>query len=222
MNTVEIRNLSKVFAQGEYKVKAVNNVTFDIARGELVSITGQSGSGKTTLLNLIGGIEIATEGSVYIDGIDICLADEKELARLRRQKIGYVFQDFNLIPILTVEENIIMPLLLDSKKVDRDDFNQITRFLGLENRLAHLPSQLSGGQKQRVAIARALINHPSIILADEPTGNLDRAMADEIMQLLLDLNKEGITILLVTHEERYADMCPRKLVISDGHISECR
>lgn len=222
MNTVEIRNLSKVFAQGEYKVKAVDNVTFDIAKGELVSITGQSGSGKTTLLNLIGGIEIATEGSVYIDGIDICRADEKELARLRRQKIGYVFQDFNLIPILTVEENIIMPLLLDSKKVDRDDFNHITRFLSLENRLTHLPSQLSGGQKQRVAIARALINHPSIILADEPTGNLDRAMADEIMQLLLDLNKEGITILLVTHEERYADMCPRKLVISDGHISECR
>ena len=219
MNTVEVRNLSKVFAQGEYKVKAVDNVTFDIAKGELVSVTGQSGSGKTTLLNLIGGIETATEGSVYIDGTDICRADEKELARLRRQKIGYVFQDFNLIPILTVEENIIMPLLLDSKKVDREELDRITRFLGLENRLTHLPSQLSGGQKQRVAIARALINHPSIILADEPTGNLDRAMADEIMRLLLDLNREGITVLLVTHEERYADMCPRKLVISDGHIS---
>ncbi len=219
MNTVEVRNLSKVFAQGEYKVKAVDNVTFDIAKGELVSVTGQSGSGKTTLLNLIGGIETATEGSVYIDGTDICRADEKELARLRRQKIGYVFQDFNLIPILTVEENIIMPLLLDSKKADREELDRITRFLGLENRLTHLPSQLSGGQKQRVAIARALINHPSIILADEPTGNLDRAMADEIMRLLLDLNREGITVLLVTHEERYADMCPRKLVISDGHIS---
>lgn len=220
MNTLEVRNLSKVFAQGEYKVKAVDNVTFDIAKGELVSITGQSGSGKTTLLNLIGGIEIATEGSVTVDGIDICRTDEKELARLRRQKIGYVFQDFNLIPILTVEENIIMPRLLDSKKMDREELDQITRFLGLESRLTHLPSQLSGGQKQRVAIARALINHPSIILADEPTGNLDRAMADEIMQLLLSLNKKGITILLVTHEERYADMCPRKLVISDGHISE--
>ena len=220
MNTVEVRNLSKTFAQGEYTVKAVDNVTFDVAKGKLVSITGQSGSGKTTLLNLIGGIETATEGSVTIDGTDICRAGDKELARLRRQKIGYVFQDFNLIPILTVEENIIMPLLLDSKKVDREDFNQITRFLGLENRLTHLPSQLSGGQKQRVAIARALINHPSILLADEPTGNLDRAMADEIMGLLLDLNKKGITILLVTHEERYADMCPRKLVISDGHLSQ--
>lgn len=222
MNTVEVRNLSKVFAQGGYKVKAVDNVTFDIAKGELVSVTGQSGSGKTTLLNLIGGIETATEGSVYIDGTDICRTAEKELARLRRQKIGYVFQDFNLIPILTVEENIIMPLLLDSKKVDREELDRITRFLGLENRLTHLPSQLSGGQKQRVAIARALINHPSIILADEPTGNLDRAMADEIMRLLLDLNREGITVLLVTHEERYADMCPRKLVISDGHISGSR
>ena len=222
MNTVEVRNLSKVFTQGTYKVKAVDNVSFDIAQGELVSITGQSGSGKTTLLNLIGGIEVATHGSVFIDGIDICKADEQELARLRRQSIGYVFQDFNLIPILTVEENIIMPLLLDGKKVDRRNLVQLTRFLGLKDRLTHLPSQLSGGQKQRVAIARALINRPSIILADEPTGNLDRAMADEIMQLLLDLNKEGITILLVTHEECYADLCPRKLIISDGHLVEDR
>ena len=221
MNTVEIRDLSKVFAQGEYTVRAVDNVSFDIAQGELVSVTGPSGSGKTTLLNLIGGIETATEGSIRIDGTDICRADEKELARLRRQKIGYVFQDFNLIPILTVEENIIMPLLLDSKKPERKDFDRITRFLGLENRLGHLPSQLSGGQKQRVAIARALINHPSILLADEPTGNLDRAMADEIMRLLLDLNRDGSTILLVTHEQRYADMCPRKLVISDGRL-QCR
>lgn len=222
MNAVEVRALSKVFVQGEYEVRAVDNVSFDIAEGEFVSITGPSGSGKTTLLNLIGGIETATEGSVLIDGTDICRAGGKELARLRRQKIGYVFQDFNLIPILTVEENIIMPLLLDSKKVDREYLGRIASFLRLENRLNHLPSQLSGGQKQRVAIARALINHPSIILADEPTGNLDRAMADEIMELLLDLNRDGITILLVTHESRYADMCPRSLVISDGHLSQRR
>ena len=218
MNTVEVRNLSKIYTQGDYQVKAVDNVSLTVARGELVAVTGQSGSGKTTLLNMIGGIEPATEGSVLIDGINVCRADEKELARLRRQKIGYVFQDFNLIPILTVEENIIMPLLLNAKKVEREEFNAIVRFLGLENRLTHLPSQLSGGQKQRVAMARALINRPSLLLADEPTGNLDRTMADEIMRLLLELNSAGLTVLLVTHEERYADMCPRKLVLSDGRL----
>lgn len=220
MNIVEVRNLSKIFIQGETEIKAVDNMSFDIAEGELLAITGQSGSGKTTLMNLIGGIEKPTNGQIIIDGIDICQADERELARLRRQKIGYVFQDFNLIPILSVEENIIMPLLLDSKKMDKERFNEIVGFLGLENRLNHLPSQLSGGQKQRVAIARALINNPGIILADEPTGNLDRKMADEIMQLLIDLNNKGITILLVTHEERYASMCKRKLTISDGCLSE--
>ena len=220
MNIVEVRNLSKIFIQGETEIKAVDNMGFNIAEGELLAITGQSGSGKTTLMNLIGGIEKPTNGQIIIDGIDICQADERELARLRRQKIGYVFQDFNLIPILSVEENIIMPLLLDSKKMDKERFNEIVGFLGLENRLNHLPSQLSGGQKQRVAIARALINNPGIILADEPTGNLDRKMADEIMQLLIDLNKKGITILLVTHEERYASMCKRKLIISDGCLSE--
>lgn len=218
MNTVEVRNLSKIYTQGDHQVKAVDNVSLTVARGELVAVTGQSGSGKTTLLNMIGGIEPATEGSVLIDGINVCRADEKELARLRRQKIGYVFQDFNLIPILTVEENIIMPLLLDAKKVEREELNAIVRFLGLENRLTHLPSQLSGGQKQRVAMARALINRPSLLLADEPTGNLDRTMADEIMRLLLELNSAGLTVLLVTHEERYADMCPRKLVLSDGRL----
>lgn len=218
MNTVEVRNLSKIYTQGDYQVKAVDNVSLTVARGELVAVTGQSGSGKTTLLNMIGGIEPATEGSVLIDGINVCRADEKELARLRRQKIGYVFQDFNLIPILTVEENIIMPLLLDAKKVEREELNAIVRFLGLENRLTHLPSQLSGGQKQRVAMARALINRPSLLLADEPTGNLDRTMADEIMRLLLELNSAGLTVLLVTHEERYANMCPRKLVLSDGRL----
>ncbi len=218
MNTVEVRNLSKIYTQGDYQVKAVDNVSLTVARGELVAVTGQSGSGKTTLLNMIGGIEPATEGSVLIDGINVCRADEKELARLRRQKIGYVFQDFNLIPILTVEENIIMPLLLNAKKVEREEFNAIVRFLGLENRLTHLPSQLSGGQKQRVAMARALITRPSLLLADEPTGNLDRTMADEIIRLLLELNSAGLTVLLVTHEERYADMCPRKLVLSDGRL----
>lgn len=220
MNIVEVKNLSKVFLQGDTEIKAVDNVSLEIAEGEMLAITGQSGSGKTTLLNLIGGIEEATEGEIFIGGTDITVVDKDELARFRRQKIGYVFQDFNLIPILTVKENIIMPLLLDSKKVSKKRFNEIVEYLGLTERLDHLPSQLSGGQKQRVAIARALINSPSIILADEPTGNLDRKMADEIMQLLLDLNDKGITILLVTHEERYGEMCRRKIVMNDGRIRD--
>ena len=220
MNIVEVKNLSKSFMQGDTEIKAVDGVSFGIAEGDLVAITGQSGSGKTTLLNLIGGIEEATEGEIFIDGADITLADKDELARLRRQKIGYVFQDFNLIPILTVRENIIMPLLLDSKKVNKKRFGEIVSYLGLESRLDHLPGQLSGGQQQRAAIARALINEPDIILADEPTGNLDRKMADEIMRLLIGLNEKGITILLVTHEERYADMCRKKIVMRDGKAEQ--
>ena len=220
MNIVEVKNLSKSFMQGATEIKAVDCVSFGIAEGDLVAITGQSGSGKTTLLNLIGGIEEATEGEIFIDGTDITLVDKDELARLRRQKIGYVFQDFNLIPILTVRENIIMPLLLDSKKVNKKRFGEIVSYLGLESRLDHLPGQLSGGQQQRAAIARALINEPDIILADEPTGNLDRKMADEIMRLLIGLNEKGITILLVTHEERYADMCRRKIVMRDGKAEQ--
>lgn len=216
MKIVEVKNLTKTFVQGYTEIKAVDNVSLEIPEGEMLAITGQSGSGKTTLLNLIGGIEEATEGDIFINGTDITVADKDELARIRRQKIGYVFQDFNLIPILTVKENIIMPLLLDSKKVNKKRFNEIVQYLGLGERLDHLPSQLSGGQKQRVAIARALINSPKIILADEPTGNLDRKMADEIMRLLIDLNKMGITILLVTHEERYGEMCKRKIVMRDG------
>lgn len=220
MNVVEVKNLTKRFLQGDAVIKAVDNVSLEISEGEFVAITGQSGSGKTTLLNLIGGIETATDGEIFIDGEEITAADSDELARLRRQKIGYVFQDFNLIPILTVRENIIMPLLLDSKKINNNRFNEIVGFLGLEDRLKHLPSQLSGGQKQRVAIARALINSPKILLADEPTGNLDRKMADEIMRLLIELNNHGVTILLVTHEERYADMCGRKIVMREGRAGE--
>lgn len=185
----------------------------------MVAIVGQSGSGKTTLLNLIGGIERPTSGSVEIDGVDLQAADDLELARIRRQKIGYVFQDFNLIPILTAEENIIMPLLLDSKRPDREKLRSMAKFLGIEDRLPHLPSEMSGGQKQRTAIARALINSPSIILADEPTGNLDKKAADEIMALLLEIHRRGNTVLLVTHEEKYANMCQRKIMISGGVIS---
>lgn len=218
MDTVVVKNLTKVFMQGTDEVRAVNNVSFTIKKGEMVAIVGQSGSGKTTLLNLIGGIEHPTSGSIEIDGAAIQSVDDMELSKIRRQKIGYIFQDFNLIPILTAEENIIMPLLLDSQKVNKKHLHSISDFLGISNRLKHLPSEMSGGQKQRVAIARALINHPSLILADEPTGNLDKKTADEIMQLLVEINRNGNTVLLVTHEQRYADMCQRKIYISDGNV----
>ena len=218
MNAVTVKNLSKVFRQGDESIRAVDNISFTVAPGELVAIVGQSGSGKTTLLNLIGGIEHPSSGSVEVGGMNVCTADDETLSKIRRKKIGYIFQDFNLIPILTAEENIIMPLLLDGKRPDRARLRELASFLGIEKRLKHLPGELSGGQRQRVAIARALINNPVILLADEPTGNLDKKAADEIMELLLAVNRRGNTVLLVTHEQRYADMCGRKIKLYDGKI----
>ena len=218
MNAVTVKNLSKVFRQGDESIRAVDNISFTVAPGELVAIVGQSGSGKTTLLNLIGGIEHPSSGSVEVGGMNVCTADDETLSKIRRKKIGYIFQDFNLIPILTAEENIIMPLLLDGKRPDKARLRELASFLGIEKRLKHLPVELSGGQRQRVAIARALINNPVILLADEPTGNLDKKAADEIMELLLAVNRRGNTVLLVTHEQRYADMCGRKIKLYDGKI----
>ncbi len=218
MNAVTVKNLSKVFRQGDESIRAVDNISFTVAPGELVAIVGQSGSGKTTLLNLIGGIEHPSSGSVEVGGMNVCTADDETLSKIRRKKIGYIFQDFNLIPILTAEENIIMPLLLDGKRPDKARLRELASFLGIEKRLKHLPRELSGGQRQRVAIARALINNPVILLADEPTGNLDKKAADEIMELLLAVNRRGNTVLLVTHEQRYADMCGRKIKLYDGKI----
>lgn len=218
MNAVTVKNLSKVFRQGDESIRAVDNISFTVAPGELVAIVGQSGSGKTTLLNLIGGIEHPGSGSVEVGGVNVCTADDETLSKIRRKKIGYIFQDFNLIPILTAEENIIMPLLLDGKRPDKARLRELARFLGIEKRLKHLPGELSGGQRQRVAIARALINNPVILLADEPTGNLDKKAADEIMELLFAVNRRGNTVLLVTHEQRYADMCGRKIKLCDGKI----
>lgn len=218
MNAVTVKNLSKVFRQGDESIRAVDNISFTVAPGGLVAIVGQSGSGKTTLLNLIGGIEHPSSGSVEVGGMNVCTADDETLSKIRRKKIGYIFQDFNLIPILTAEENIIMPLLLDGKRPDKARLRELASFLGIEKRLKHLPGELSGGQRQRVAIARALINNPVILLADEPTGNLDKKAADEIMELLLAVNRRGNTVLLVTHEQRYADMCGRKIKLYDGKI----
>lgn len=220
MNAVAVSELTRVYRQGDELVRAVDHVSFTIAQGEMTAIVGRSGSGKTTLLNLIAGVEHPTSGSVEIGGVNISAADDETLSRIRRQKIGYIFQDFNLIPILTAEENIIMPLLLDSRRPNKEKLRSLARFLGIENRLKHLPGELSGGQRQRVAIARALIGDPVILLADEPTGNLDKSAADEIMELLLSINRRGNTVLLVTHEERYAALCGRRIRLSDGKIAE--
>lgn len=218
MSVIKTESLTKIYMQGQDEVRAVDNVSLSIEQGEFTAITGQSGSGKTTLLNLLGGIETPTSGCVYVDGVNLQKAKESKLAQLKRQRIGHIFQDFNLIPILSARENIAMPMLLDGKKPKQEEIERLASFLGIDNRLKHFPSELSGGQKQRVAIARALIMNPSILLADEPTGNLDRHSADELMELLQEINRRGHTILLVTHEQRYADLCARNIVISDGKI----
>lgn len=218
MSVIKTESLMKIYMQGQDEVRAVDNVSLSIEKGEFAAIIGQSGSGKTTLLNLLGGIETPTSGCVYIDGVNLQKVEEPKLAQLKRQKIGYIFQDYNLIPILSAQENIAMPMLLDGKRAKQEEIERLASFLGIENRLKHFPSELSGGQKQRVAIARALIMHPSILLADEPTGNLDKHSADEIMELLLEIHRQGHTVLLVTHEQRCADMCPRKITLSDGRV----
>lgn len=218
MSLFEVKDLCRTFRQGDTDIHAVDHVSFSMEKGEMVAIVGQSGSGKTTLLNLLGGIDKPTSGQVLLDGQDIHALSDKEAAKLRRQKIGYIYQDFKLLPILTVKENILLPATLDGRRAPTNAARALADRLGIGNRLNHLPSQMSGGQRQRVAIARALINQPSILLADEPTGNLDKASAQEILDVLLKLNYEGNTVLLVTHEESFADMCPRKITLSDGQI----
>ena len=223
MPLLEVRELCRAFRQGDVEIHAVDHVSFSVERGDMLAIVGKSGSGKTTLLNLVGCIDEPSAGRVLLDGVDIHSLSDKESAKLRRQKIGYIYQDFKLLPILTAKENILLPVMLDGGKLPTSRVQTLAKRLGIVDRLEHLPSQLSGGQQQKVAIARALINQPSILLADEPTGNLDKASAQEIMDLLLDLNQAGHTIILVTHDEGFADMCPRRITISDGRIvSELR
>ena len=218
MSLFEVKDLCRTFRQGDTDIHAVDHVSFSMETGEMLAIVGQSGSGKTTLLNLLGGIDKPTSGKVLLEGQDIHSLSDEESAKLRRRKIGYIYQDFKLLPILTAKENILLPATLDGKKKPSSEVRALADRLGIGNRLNHLPSQMSGGQRQRVAIARALINQPSILLADEPTGNLDKASAQEILEVLLKLNQEGNTILLVTHEESFADLCPRKITLSDGRI----
>lgn len=214
-------DLTKRYGTGENQVIALHKANLEIQARDFISIVGPSGSGKSTLLHLISGLYYPTEGVVEYDGQNIHQGKDAVLSAFRRRRIGFIFQKFHLIPVLTARENIIMPLLLDHRQVDEGYFKQITQFLGLEHRLTHLPSELSGGQQQRVAIARALIAKPDVIFADEPTGNLDSQSGREVMDLLASVHREfGKTIVVITHDDRIAQMAERKFSIVDGILSE--
>lgn len=220
MNILKVKNLSKIYGKDETKVVALDNVSFSVKQGEFVAIIGPSGSGKSTLLHILGGVDVPTKGSVIINGTDISTLDETNLAIFRRRQIGLIYQFYNLIPILTVEENLTLPLLLDGRKPNQKIIDSLVKTLGLENRLKHLPSQLSGGQQQRVSIGRALMNNPALMLADEPTGNLDSENTKEIISLLKKFNKENNqTLIVITHDERIALAADRVIAIEDGRIT---
>lgn len=219
MDILRIEHLSKIYGKGDTEVRALDDVSFTVPKGQFVAIIGPSGSGKSTLLHILGGVDTPTDGHVYVDGTDITTLDETALAIFRRRQIGLIYQFYNLIPILTVEENMTLPLLLDDKKVDRAHFDSLVQVLGLQHRLGHLPSELSGGQQQRVSIGRALMNNPAILLADEPTGNLDSKNSKEIVELLRQFNKAlNQTVIIITHDERIALDADRVIAIEDGKI----
>jgi len=219
MSFIEVKGLSKIYGKGESSVKALNDVNLSFEKGEFVAIVGSSGSGKSTLLSLLGGIDSPTEGEVVIDGENVHEMKPREKAEFRRRKIGFIFQEYNLIPVLTVEENIEMPLRLDGIRMKDKNMDKLLELLGLKDRRDHIPEQLSGGQKQRVAIGRAYAHHPALILADEPTGNLDKATGLEIMALLQkSANKFSQTMILVTHDEKIAAMADRIITLSDGKV----
>ena len=220
MELIEVKNLCKVYGSGETKVEALKNINLNIEQGEFVAIVGPSGSGKSTLLHLLGGVDKPSSGEVIIKGESIYKLKEKELSILRRRKLGFVFQFFNLIPVLTAEENIEMPVLLDGNKIDKKYMNELLKLLGLEERRNHHPSELSGGQQQRVSIGRALANKPSIILADEPTGNLDSKNSKEVLELLKYCAKKyNQTLILITHDVNIAKSADRVVTIEDGQIT---
>ncbi len=219
MEILRVENLTKIYGKGTTKVVALDDVSFKVDKGEFVAIVGASGSGKSTLLHLIGGVDRPTKGKVYIDGNDIYDLDDDKLAIFRRRQIGLIYQFYNLIPILNVEENITLPLELDHQKVDVLELKNLLKTLGLENRKNHLPNELSGGQQQRTSIGRALITNPAIILADEPTGNLDSKASDEIVDLLKKSNRDyNQTIIMITHNLEIAKCADRIIKIEDGKI----
>ncbi len=219
MDIVKVEHLSKTYGKGDTQVHALDDVSFTVPQGQFLAIVGPSGSGKSTLLHILGGVDTPTSGSVNIGGTDIGKLDETALAIFRRRQIGLIYQFYNLIPILTVEENLTLPLLLDGRKPDRKQIENLVSVLGLQNRLYHLPNQLSGGQQQRVSIGRALVNNPALVLADEPTGNLDSENSREIMALLRRFNREyKQTVIVITHDENIALSADRVLAIEDGKI----
>ena len=221
MEILKVENLTKKYGKGENEVIAVNNMSFSIEKGEFVAIVGSSGSGKSTLLHLLGGVDRPTSGKVYIEGKDIYSLNDDSLAIFRRRQVGLIYQFYNLIPILNVEENICLPCDLDGREVEKEKLNEILKTLGLENRRKHLPNELSGGQQQRTSIGRALINNPAIVLADEPTGNLDSKSSNEIVELLKLSNKKyNQTIVMITHNLEIAKLADRIIKIEDGKIVE--
>ena len=221
MNLLEVKNICKIYGSGETAVKALKNINFSVPKGEYAAIIGESGSGKSTLLNMIGALDLPTSGKVFIDGKDIFSMNEQKLTVFRRRNIGFIIQAFNLIPELTVEQNIIFPLLLDYQKPDKEYLEELLTVLNLKERRKHLPSQLSGGQQQRVAIGRALITRPALILADEPTGNLDTQNSREVIALLKKASKKyQQTILMITHNRSIAQTSDRVLQVSDGVLTD--
>ena len=220
MKILEVTNLCKTYGKGDTMVRALDNVSFSVEKGEFVAIIGPSGSGKSTLLHILGGVDVPTKGSVVINQTDISNLDETALAIFRRRQIGLIYQFYNLIPILTVQENLTLPLLLDGRKPDEKQISTLVKRLGLEHRLDHLPNQLSGGQQQRVSIGRALVNNPALMLADEPTGNLDSENSKEIISLLRQFNKDfNQTVIIITHDEKIANSADRVITIEDGKIT---
>ena len=219
MEILKVENLCKTYGMNDTEVRALDNISFSVERGEFVAIIGASGSGKSTLLHLIGGVDRATAGKIYIDGTEISDLNNDKMAIFRRRQLGLIYQFYNLIPILNVEENIALPCRLDGKQVEKEKMEEMLSTLNLTNRRKHLPNQLSGGQQQRVSIGRALINHPAIVLADEPTGNLDSKASGEIIDLLKMTNRKyDQTILMITHDEKIALEADRIITIADGKI----
>lgn len=220
MEMLRVENLTKVYGKGENEVRALDGVSFSVEKGEFVAIIGPSGSGKSTLLHILGAVDEPSSGKVFMDGKDVFKQNEEQLAIFRRRQVGLVYQFYNLIPVLDVVENITLPVQLDGRKVNRERLREMVALLGLHGREKHLPNQLSGGQQQRVSIGRALMNSPSVVLADEPTGNLDSKNSQEIMELLKKLNKKyNQTLIMITHDENIALQADRIIAIEDGHIT---
>lgn len=217
MSLIELKNAVKEYAAGDITVRALNDINLTVEQGEVIVILGESGSGKSTLLNIMGGLDVLTSGEIFLEGKPYTNFKDVEMSKLRRQKFGFIFQSYNLLPLLTIYENVIAPLLLDQRRVQRKDVERLSESLGIKEQLDKFPNQLSGGQQQRAAIVRALINHPKVIFADEPTGNLDKDTGEQVMTCLIDaVKKEGATLVMVTHNEKLSSYADRVIRMENG------